>query len=119
MGSINNYISENNHVEIIGIPTTDEGLPVRDCIRALRSRGLLRLFVEGGGDTVTRFFNGGTLDRLQISVAPTVFGSGRPGLRLPPTPTAQEAFRPKQCSHFQLGDDILFDFELEKVWPSK
>ena len=113
-GSRNNRLSENNHVEIIGIPATNEGLPVRDCIRALRSRGLLRLFVEGGGDTVTRFFNEGTLDRLQISVAPTIFGSGRPGLCLPPTPTAQEAFRPKHCSHFQLGDDILFDFELTK-----
>ena len=46
----------------------------------LRRRGLRRVFIEGGGVTVSRFLHARALTRLQVAVAPLVLGSGRPTL---------------------------------------
>jgi riboflavin-specific deaminase-like protein len=82
-------------------------------VAALASRGLRRLLVEGGGITVSRFLQAGVLDRLHISVAPLLIGSGRPALTLPPIETLGEALRPP-VRHFLLGDDLLFDLDLSR-----
>ena len=36
-----------------------------------------RVFVEGGGVTVSRFLEADLLDRLQIAIAPVLIGEGR------------------------------------------
>ena len=80
-------------------------------LEALRARGLRRVLVEGGGVTVSRFLEAGLLDRLHVTVAPILIGSGRPGITLPPMETLDEAVRPR-CRHVPLGDDLLFDLDL-------
>ena len=55
---------------------------------------------EGGGITVSRFLQAGLLDRLHVTVAPMLIGSGRPALTLPPIGTLAQALRPR-CRHFQ------------------
>jgi riboflavin-specific deaminase-like protein len=86
----------------------------RDVLDALRVRGLRRILVEGGGTTVSRFVQAGVVDRLHVTVAPLVIGSGRPGLTLKPIDTLNEALRPP-CRIFRLGDDVLFDLELRQA----
>ena len=105
-----NYPALKN-VEILELPNTDEGISTKDCIDALGSRGLHRLFIEGGGITVSRFFNAGVLDRLHITVAPVMFGAGKVGIQPTAAINPGKAFRGKHCRTFPLGDDILFDFE--------
>jgi len=83
-----------------------------DILSALRGEGLRRILVEGGGITVSRFLAAGVLTRLHVTVAPLVIGSGRPALTLPPIATLDEALRPPSRI-FRLGDDILFDLDLE------
>ena len=39
--------------------------------------------IEGGAETVSRFLAAGCLDRLHVTVAPTIIGSGRAGFVLP------------------------------------
>ena len=78
---------------------------------ALRAEGLGRILVEGGGLTVSRFLQAGALDRLHLTVAPLLIGSGRPSLTLDPIATLDQALRPP-CRHFRLGADILFDLDL-------
>lgn len=80
-------------------------------VRALRDRGYRRLLIEGGGTTVSRFLQAGALDRLHITVAPLVIGSGPPALTLDPIDSLDDALRPP-CRRFRLGDDILFDLDL-------
>lgn len=80
-------------------------------LQALRREGYRRVLVEGGGVTVSRFLRAGVIDRLHVTVAPLLIGSGRPALTLEPIATLAEALRPR-CRHFRLGDDILFDLEL-------
>lgn len=104
-----------NHVEIVEVPTQTHDIPVRACLKALRARGLKRLFIEGGGDTVSRFVKAEVVDHLQITVAPVLFGDGRPGLRLPPAATPDQALRPS-CRQFQLGSDVLFDCKLSRAF---
>jgi riboflavin biosynthesis pyrimidine reductase len=84
---------------------------------ALRARGLRRLFVEGGGVTVSRFLQQGLLDRLQITVAPLIIGDGRRGVTLPATKRLVEALRPVHRI-FRMGGDVLFDFDLQSAAPA-
>jgi riboflavin biosynthesis pyrimidine reductase len=88
-----------------------EGFDPEGILQALRDRGYRRVLVEGGGITVSRFIQAGVVDRLHVTVAPLLIGSGRPALTLPPIDSLDEALRPS-CRHFHLGEDVLFDLAL-------
>ena len=92
-------------------PSGELNLPA--LLEALGAQGLRRVLVEGGGVTVSRFLQAGTLDRLHVSVAPLIIGSGRPSFTLDPITTLDDALRP-DCRHFPLGQDVLFDFDLRR-----
>ena len=99
-------------VDVMRIALEPDGAVRPDTLVArLRERGLRRILVEGGGVTVSRFLEAGALDRLHVTVAPFVIGSGRQGLSLPPIARLEEAARPP-CRHFRMGADILFDLEV-------
>lgn len=98
--------------EVVGVPAAPEGrMDLAALLAALRARGLCRLFIEGGGVTVSGFLVRGLLQRLQIAVAPLVIGHGRPGVTLPPRPALADALRPK-VQIYRMGEDILYDFDL-------
>ncbi|MDW5376586.1 RibD family protein [Halomonas sp. HP20-15] len=99
------------HVERLELPAGAQGVTPRAILEALAERGLARVLVEGGGVTVSRFVEADVLHRLHLLVAPLLIGSGRPGLRLPPIDSLDQARRPpSRC--FPLGDDTLFDLRL-------
>ncbi|HSG48591.1 MAG TPA: RibD family protein [Longimicrobiales bacterium] len=99
-------------VEVVALPAgPGGGFAPSAVLAALAARGLRRVLVEGGGETVSRFLAAGALDRLHVSVAPLILGSGRPGIRLPPVETLEQAMRPP-VRHFKLGADLLFDVDL-------
>ncbi len=93
--------------------TPEGGLDPQAILDALAARGLTRVLVEGGGVTVSRFLQAGLLDRLHLTVAPLIIGSGRAAFTLPAIDALEDALRPP-CRHFRLGDDILFDFDLRR-----
>jgi riboflavin biosynthesis pyrimidine reductase len=98
--------------EILTLPASrPEGFEPGAVLEALRVRGLRRVLVEGGGITVSRFLEAGLLDRLHLTVAPILMGSGRPGITLPPIETPDQSLRVR-CRHVPLGDDLLFDLDL-------
>jgi diaminohydroxyphosphoribosylaminopyrimidine deaminase/5-amino-6-(5-phosphoribosylamino)uracil reductase len=96
------------HAEVLGIPASGELLPVDGVVRALRARGLKRLFVEGGGVTVSRFLEARALHRLHLTVSSVFLGSGRPGVKLPGIDRLDAALRPR-VRRLALGEDLLFD----------
>lgn len=102
-----------DHVEVVAPPDSDSRghVPPRAMLALLRARGYRRILVEGGGVTVSRFLEAGALDRLHVTVAPMIIGSGRQGLSLPVIDELEAALRPA-CRHFALGADILFDLDL-------
>ena len=96
------------HAEVLGIAGSGELLPVDGVIAALRTRGLKRLFVEGGGVTVSRFLEARAFHRLHLTVSSVFLGAGRPGVKLPGIDRLESALRPR-VRRFTLGDDVLFD----------
>jgi len=97
--------------EVIGLPRLGPGLDPAAILALLAGRGLRFVFIEGGGITVSRFLQAGCLDRLQVTVAPLILGSGRPSFTLPEIDTIDGGLRPRS-RHFVLGSDILFDCAL-------
>jgi len=100
--------------EILGLPSgsgNSDGLDLSALIRTLRARGCARIFVEGGGVTVSTFLHTGLLDRLHLAIAPMLIGDGRAAIRLPPPQALGDCHRPAYRV-FRMGGDVLFDCDL-------
>ena len=93
---------------IAGVEERGDGIDAADVIRLLRARGCTRVFVEGGGVTVSMFLEANLLDRLQIAIAPVLIGDGRPAIRLTPQARLRDCRRPGYRV-FRMGGDVLFD----------
>jgi diaminohydroxyphosphoribosylaminopyrimidine deaminase/5-amino-6-(5-phosphoribosylamino)uracil reductase len=96
---------------IVVIPDGEGGVDVTELVRLLRARGCRRIFVEGGGVTVSMFLDANLLDRLQIAIAPLLIGDGRPAIRLPARTALSDCHRPRYRV-FRMGADVLFDCEI-------
>ncbi len=97
---------------VIGIEDgEDGGVLVAEVVRLLRARGCARLFVEGGGVTVSLFLQAKLLDRLHVAIAPLLIGDGRPAIRLQPRDALGDCHRPRYRV-FRMGPDVLFDCDL-------
>ena len=97
---------------IVAVADTPNGLDVAEVTRMLRARGCHRIFVEGGGVTVSMFLEADLLDRLQVAIAPLIIGNGRPAIRLPPRAALSDCRRPAYRV-FRMGGDVFFDCELK------
>jgi diaminohydroxyphosphoribosylaminopyrimidine deaminase/5-amino-6-(5-phosphoribosylamino)uracil reductase len=96
---------------IVGVDCDDASGGVSETLRFLRTRGCWRVFVEGGGVTVSTFLQANLLDRLQIAIAPVIIGDGRPAIRLAPHARLSDCRRPRYRV-FRMGGDVLFDCDL-------
>jgi diaminohydroxyphosphoribosylaminopyrimidine deaminase/5-amino-6-(5-phosphoribosylamino)uracil reductase len=95
-------------VHVIRLASTDGRFEPARIIGALAERGYRRILIEGGAMTISTFLAAGALDRLHVSVAPFILGSGPTGLSLPAIERVDEALRPEVSVH-SLGSDLLFD----------
>ena len=93
---------------IVGLGDGPSGVNLAELIAHLRGRGCTRIFVEGGGVTVSAFFEAKLLDRLQVAIAPFFIGDGRPAIRLPGPSALRDCERPRHRV-FRMGTDVLFD----------
>jgi diaminohydroxyphosphoribosylaminopyrimidine deaminase/5-amino-6-(5-phosphoribosylamino)uracil reductase len=99
------------HATIAAVADTPDGINIAELVRLLRGRGCTRIFVEGGGVTVSKFFEANLLDRLHLAVAPLLIGNGRPAMRLRPRDALSDCRLPSYRV-FRMGADMLFDFDL-------
>jgi len=87
--------------EVVGV---DAGCAPAAVLAVLRQRRLPRVFIEGGGVTVSRFLAADCLDRLQLAVSPLIMGQGKPGIDLGETLRLRPLVR-----RFELAPDVLFE----------
>jgi len=96
---------------VVAVDDSEDGVDVSGLLRLLRYRGCTRIFVEGGGVTVSAFLEANLLDRLHMAIAPLIIGDGRPAIRLAPPASLSDCHRPSYRV-FRMGGDVLFDCAL-------
>ena len=96
---------------VAAVDDRDGAIDIGDVVRLLHKRGCSRIFVEGGGVTVSMFLDANLLDRLQVAIAPLIIGDGKPAIRVLPRTALADCRRPR-CRVFRMGADILFDCDL-------
>ncbi len=94
------------------------GIAPAALLRALSAQGLSRVFVEGGGLTVSRFLAAGCLDRLHVTVAPVLLGSGIPAFTLPEVARIADGLR-FGWTVYQIPPDILLDIAIDRARPGQ
>lgn len=98
--------------ELIVLRAPDGRIAPADICAALFERGLRRILVEGGANTIARFIAAGALDRLHVLVAPVIIGSGKQGIDLAPIGDLKDALRPSVRVWPFPDGDVLFDCNL-------
>jgi riboflavin-specific deaminase-like protein len=97
--------------EMVGVEGRDDTIDPAALLGLLHARGCHRVFVEGGGVTVSLFLEADLLDRLHVAIAPLLIGDGRPAIRVAPAMALGDSRRPAYRV-FRMGGDILFDCDL-------
>jgi diaminohydroxyphosphoribosylaminopyrimidine deaminase/5-amino-6-(5-phosphoribosylamino)uracil reductase len=98
-------------VEIVALHAANGHIAPAAILSALADRGLRRILIEGGADTVSRFVAAGCIDRLHVLVAPLILGAGRSSFALAPTARIDEAPRVPMRAYV-LDDELLLDCDL-------
>jgi riboflavin-specific deaminase-like protein len=99
---------------IAGVDDRSPAAAAADLMALLRARGCARVFVEGGGVTVSTFLEANLLDRLHVAIAPVLIGDGKPAIRLAPRDYLRDCPRPRYRV-FRMGGDVLFDCEIGAI----
>jgi diaminohydroxyphosphoribosylaminopyrimidine deaminase/5-amino-6-(5-phosphoribosylamino)uracil reductase len=98
--------------EVVPVARGEFGLSPREICRVLALRGLGSLLIEGGGVTVSRFLAAGALNRLQITIAPVILGSGRPAIVLPTITDLSNSLRPR-TRRVMMGADVMIECDFD------
>jgi riboflavin-specific deaminase-like protein len=101
-----------NGAEVVALPADNGHIAPAAILNALAERGLHRVLVEGGAETVSQFLLAGCLDRLHVVVAPVILGSGRASFILPAIDRVDHALRPPMRAHRLDDGEVLFDCDL-------
>lgn len=108
-GALPPVLSQDVH-EIPCLSGEEGPINPREVLIVLQRFGLQRIFVEGGGQTVSTFLSAGLVDRLHVLVSPMIIGSGQPAFQLPEIDSLGDALRPR-ANMVNLGSDMLFDLD--------
>jgi len=98
--------------EVVPVVRGEFGLSPYEICRVLALRGLSSLLIEGGGVTVSRFLAAGALNRLQITIAPVILGSGRPAIMLPTITDLSNSLRPR-TRRVMMGADVMIECDFD------
>ena len=106
-------LASSSNLKILGLDSDVGRISPKHVIDSLFAMGLTRLFIEGGGVTVSSFLQAGVLTRLQITVAPILIGNGIPSITRHEIFDLSDALRPP-CRTCFLGQDVMFDFDMSQ-----
>jgi riboflavin-specific deaminase-like protein len=104
-----------NGIEVIQIPATEGHIHPGQIIESLREKGLSSILVEGGSFSIANFMAADLLDRLQVTVAPVLIGSGPQGLTVNINLPTPGTFIRSEAEVFSVGSEIIFDCSLTET----
>jgi riboflavin-specific deaminase-like protein len=100
------------HVGIRVLPTSPDGVDIVAALRELRDTGVQTLLVEGGARVITTLLKAGLVDRLIVSVAPTIIGQGTEAVGPLGVTSIAEGIPLTNRSIHVLDDDVLLSWDL-------
>ncbi|MFP5372999.1 MAG: GTP cyclohydrolase II RibA [Actinomycetes bacterium] len=89
-----------------------QGLDVDQVLRLLHSLGVASLLVEGGGRVITSLLRAAVVDRVVVSLSPTIIGAGIEAVGSLGVDRVADGIRLLNRSVFLAGDDILLGFDV-------
>jgi riboflavin-specific deaminase-like protein len=89
-----------------------EGLRVDEVLRELRAFGVESLLVEGGGRVITSLLRAAVVDRVVVSLSPTIIGAGVEAVGPLGVDRIADGIRLVNRSVFLAGDDVLMGFDV-------
>jgi GTP cyclohydrolase II len=96
------------------IPQGRGGVDVVAALASLRHLGVQSLMVEGGSAVITSLFAARVVDRLVVSISPTVVGSGIEGIGALGTERIIDGVRLANRSLYATGDDLLLGWDVQE-----
>jgi GTP cyclohydrolase II len=100
-------------VTVREVAAAPEGLATEDVLRLLRSLGVMSLLVEGGGRVITSMLRAAVVDRLVVSVSPTIIGAGVEAVGPLGVSRVTDGIRLRNRRVFLAGEDVLLGFDVE------
>ena len=94
----------------VGVPVvgrSSAGVDLSAALRWLHGAGAASVLVEGGGAVITSLLSAGLVDRLIVSVAPTVIGSGREAVGDLGITRVSDGFHLDDRRVHHIGDDLV------------
>jgi riboflavin biosynthesis pyrimidine reductase len=88
------------------------GLRIPEVLGLLRTLGITSVLVEGGGRVITSILRAGAVDRVVISVSPTIIGAGVDAVGPLGISRVAEGIRLVNRSVYLAGDDVLLGFDV-------
>jgi riboflavin-specific deaminase-like protein len=89
-----------------------DGLQVDEVLRLLRSIGIASLLVECGGRVITSLLRAAAVDRVVVSLSPTIVGSGVEAVGPLGVDRVADGIRLVNRSVFLAGEDVLIGYDV-------
>jgi len=94
-------------VSVIVVPSGPRGVDLGAALHALREQGIRSALVEGGSSVITSFLSRNLADRLVVSIAPRVLGSGTDAVRDLGVHEVSQSIRIERRAVHLVGEDVL------------
>lgn len=99
-------------VGVVAIASTSDGVDIRAALGSLRDMGIRCLLVEGGARVITSMFSAGLVDRLIVSIAPTIIGAGTDAVGDLSVRRISDGVALQNRSIHAVGDDVLLAWDV-------
>jgi diaminohydroxyphosphoribosylaminopyrimidine deaminase/5-amino-6-(5-phosphoribosylamino)uracil reductase len=103
---------EDRGIESVVIPSSEEGVDLREAWKNLGGRGILQALVEGGSLLQTQLLKQGLINHLTVYLGPVLLGSSGLPLFRESIGSLAEAPRFKREGVQALGDTIRIDYSI-------
>jgi GTP cyclohydrolase II len=110
---------ESSGATIRDVAPGPDGLRVDEVLRVLRSIGIASLLVEGGGRVITSLLRAAAVDRVVVSLSPTIIGAGVEAVGPLGVDRVADGVRLVNRSVFLAGDDVLIGYDVATAAPGE
>jgi GTP cyclohydrolase II len=94
------------------VPRGPNGVDIVAALAELRRSGVQTLMAEGGSAVITSLLAAGAVDRLVVSISPTVVGAGIEAVGPLGTVRISDGVRLTNRSLYVIGDDVLLGWDV-------